>query len=183
MPATTRRKTAANLAKEMMPGPRLPTVRPTKPRFTFRKPVPTVAPRNMRLHTVRVRKTAANLAKRIQKLASRIQEIEDLEARYIAEIEKAKVAFRSVNTNFRNSRIRTQRKQQLVSSVRHYKDMLGKVRDTLKKVRNEKDQINTYKVPSLTVRSVNAPNKYTKEKMEHPPNLPGTVEEQNNNNK
>ena len=69
---TTRRKTAANLAREMMPGPRQPSVRPVAvSRFTLRKPGPTVAPRKNK--TVKMRKTAANTAKYIRNLPTHIK--------------------------------------------------------------------------------------------------------------
>jgi hypothetical protein len=52
-----------------MPGPRLPAQRPpTVPRFTLRRPPPTVAPRNKRNGTEHVRRTAGNLGKRIRNL-------------------------------------------------------------------------------------------------------------------
>lgn len=74
-PNAPKRRTAANLAREIMPGPRLLARRPpTVPRFTLRRPQPTVAPRPNRKNTnknngkARVRRTASNIAKQIQDL-------------------------------------------------------------------------------------------------------------------
>ena len=188
---TTRRRTAANLAKEMMPGPRLPTVRPTVSRFTMRRPI-TVAPRNNRKHTVRVRRTAGNLAKTMRNLPNFIKNIEALEARQMEELENVQAQLRGINSNNRYkytagnrgfyNRLRATRKRELTKSVRFYENLLRKTRVMLDKLKREKGRINTYKVPSLTVRNVESPKEYSEEEMEQVPNQPGVVEEQNSKN-
>lgn len=191
MPGLTTRRTAANLAKEMMPGPRLPTVRPTVSRFTMRRPI-TVAPRNNRKHTVRVRRTAGNLAKTIRNLPDYIKNVEALEARQMEELENVQAQLRGINSNNRYkstagnkgfyNRLRATRKRDLIKSVRFYENLLRKTRVMLDKLKREKGRINTYKVPSLTVRNVDPPNEYSEEEMGQTPNLPGMVEEQNSKN-
>jgi hypothetical protein len=180
MPSLTRRKTAANLAKEMMPGPRLPVVRPAVSRFTLRKQV-TVAPRNNRLHTVRVRKTAANLAKRIQNIPGHIRSVQQLQDRQQILLNETSKRLKSINHNAMYNvlppRFRTQRKIQLNKIKRSYEQMLRKTKTLMNGLDREKQRYNNPKRSALTVRSIEAPNEFT----EVAPNLPGIVEEENRN--
>lgn len=180
--STTRRRTAATLASEMMPGPRLTMARPTVPRFTFRKQV-TVAPRNIRKQTLRVRKTAANLAKTIRQIPSVIKGYETMEANFMAELQGLREQYGSVNTRFSSNQIRKTTKIRLTSRIRRLGTSLREIRKTLVELRKTKHRINTYKVPSLTVRTVGAPNLIAEEVGTTPRvNLPGIVEEENGNN-
>jgi hypothetical protein len=180
MPSLTRRRTARNLAKEMMPGPRLPVVRPAVSRFTLRKEL-TVAPRNKRLHTVRVRKTAANLAKRIQNIPGHIKNLQEAQDRQQKLLNEASTRLRSLNSNpmynALPAKFRTQRKRQEIKIKRSYEDMLRKIKTVLNTLDREKQRYNNPKRPTLTVRSIEAPNEFTKAV----PNLPGIVEEENRN--
>jgi hypothetical protein len=186
MPSLTRRKTAANLAKEMMPGRRVHTVRPTVSRFTLRKQV-TVVPRNNRKHTVRVRKTAGNLAKRIRALPGHIQTMEDIESKQTIELEKARAELGDINNKstpgnrgFHN-RLHPTQKREIIKRIRFYENMLKNTRTILNKIRREKQQYNNPKRSTLTVRTVKSPKGLTE--TAPMPHLPGIVEEQNNNNK
>jgi hypothetical protein len=174
----------------MMPGPRVPPVRPTKPGFTLKsllyKNKPTVAPRNNRRHTVRVRRTAGNLARRISNLPGHIQRMEALEASQMGELERVRAQYSRINTNFTSNRVRTEQRRMLVSSARLYGTLLRQTRQILQRLRDEKHRINTYKVPSLTLRepSMNelmgsaGPSNAVSAAV---PELPGVPEENNRN--
>jgi hypothetical protein len=190
MPSLTRRKTAANLAKEMMPGPRLHTLRPTVSRFTLRKQV-TVVPRNNRKHTVRVRKTAGNLAKRIRDLPGHIQRMKVIESNQARQLENERALLGGINTNNRykstpgnggfHNRLRAKNKRETIKRIRFYENLLKTTRSVSEKLRREKQQYNNPKRSTLTVRSIEAPKGLTE--TAPMPHLPGIVEEENNNNK
>ena len=132
-PNAPKRRTAANLAREIMPGPRLPARRPTVPRFTLRRPQPTVAPRNKKNGTVRVRKTAASVAKYLQQLPGRIEHLEGLEI----EMVELKDRLRAEMIRLHDPRILTH--------IFNVGDNIRRVQQTLRNLRFLQYQANRFK--------------------------------------
>jgi len=158
-----------------MPGPRLPAQRPpTVPRFTLRRPPPTVAPRNKRNGTEHVRRTAGNLGKRIRNLPRFLQNLERNEAQCIEELKSLRASLKT--------RLPDLNRQKVLLYISLWEDNLIKTREALQSVRNMKNRINTYKVPSLTLREPTMKELMGPVKTNENPKLPGVPEETNSNN-
>jgi len=150
MPGLTRRKTAANLAREMMPGPRLPVVRPTVSRFTLRKQV-TVAPRKNQ--TVKKRKTAANTAKFIRNLPTHIKTFKNSivrDNRYAKKfrnnMKDLPNKYKALGPSMASSQFRHARKME-----KSYRDMATSGRKTLASLETFQEQI---KPRGVTLRTI-----------------------------